>query len=152
MNPHPMIAASLAKLDELLVQDFQAQGANFAERAVHAAPRLPQESAQALAELADPASRPADTADPARLAEFVFRCGRVYEQLHAFWLVEMEMENTRVDFDRVETTPLQPAQADLLARFVETRDRLFRQVADFTLKAILVILGLLVLGLLLGLV
>jgi hypothetical protein len=39
-----------------------------------------------------------------------------------------------------------------LSRFLAARDRLFRKVADFTLKFLLIGLGLLVLGLLIGVV
>lgn len=144
MTAQPIIA----QLDALLIDHFQAQGADFAARVQDATPRISQESALALAELA----RSADSLDPAQLADFAFRCGRVYEQLEAQRLIDMEMENIRVGFDQVETQPLQAAQLDRVARFIEARDRLFRKVADFTLKAILIVLGLLTLGLVLGVI
>jgi hypothetical protein len=154
MNQVQFVNISLAKLDQLLVEQFRADARDFAGRARGVAASLPDELAQPLAELAEAGERlkAEPAAEAGRFAEFAFRCGQVYEQLTAQRRIEMEMENVRVGPASVEPAPLQGSQADLVARFIEARDRMFRKVADFTLKALLVVLGLLTLGLILGLV
>jgi len=154
MNKDSIIEASLAKLGELLAQHFPADALDFAERAKHAADLLPGELANPLAALVEARARiKADSgAGSEQVADFVFRCGQLYEQIKAYRQIEMEMENVRVGSSSVEAEQLQPGQLDLMARFIETRDRIFRKVADFTLKALLIMLGLLTLGLLLGLI
>jgi hypothetical protein len=155
MNQDQFIAASQAGLDALLAERFHLGLADLTRQTLQSTgPALPVELVQALAELAETQDRlksdPA--ADPARLASYAFRCGQVHEQVRAWLRIEMEVENARIGLDSVEPSPLQAGQADLMARFVETRDQMFRQVADFTLKALLISLGLLTVGLILGLI
>jgi hypothetical protein len=154
MNTVPSIDSCLVKLSELLTQQFHAEAPDFAGKVKTAAPQLPNELAQALAELVDIQAMLDTTPgpEPERFMDFAFQCGRVYEQLDAHRRIEMEMENAVIGPESVAASPLQPSQIEPLARFLEVRDRLFRKVADFTLKALLVSLGLLVLGLALGLV
>lgn len=149
-----IVDASVARLNELLIRRLRAAGTDFADRARSASGRLPEDLARSLSGLAEAqALLKAETApEPERLADFAFRCGQLYEQIEAFQRVEMEMENVRLGPDSVEPVPLQSSQVERLTRFVEVRDRLFRKVADFTLKALLIGLGLLMLGLVLGLV
>jgi hypothetical protein len=154
MNTVPSIDSCLVKLGELLTQQFHAEAPDFAGKVKTAAPQLPNELAQALAELVamqamlDKAPGP----EPERFMDFAFQCGRVYEQLDAHRRIEMEMENAVIGPESVAASPLQSSQIEPLARFLEVRDRLFRKVADFTLKALIISLGLLVLGLVLGLI
>lgn len=155
MNQDQFIAASQAGLDALLAERFRLELAGLTRPALQsAAPTLPAELVQSLTELAETQDRlkSESSADETRLASYAFRCGALHEQLRAWLRVEMEVENARINLDSVEPSLLQPGQEDLMARFVETRDRLFRQVADFTLKALLIVLGLLTVGLVLGLV
>ncbi|BBL73646.1 hypothetical protein [Methylomagnum ishizawai] len=145
MNKDSILAASLARLDALIAAEYRADPPDFAAKAQAIGPALPDELAQTLAGLvAAHASLQAEPdPDDARIADFAFRCGQVHEQLRAHRQIELELE---------ASAQVPPAQAEPLARFIEVRDRLFRQVADFTLKALLVMLGLLTLGLVLGLV
>jgi hypothetical protein len=154
MNTVPSLDSCLAKLNTLLTQHFHAEAPDFAGKVKAVASQLPNELAQALAELVEMRAEleKAAAPEPERLMDFAFQCGCVYERLDAQRRIEMEMENVVVGPESVATTPLQPSQVEPLARFIEVRDQLFRKVADFTLKALLVVLGLLTLGLVLGLV
>jgi hypothetical protein len=66
--------------------------------------------------------------------------------------VQMELESAIIGPDSVTTTRLQLGQIDHLRRFIDTRDRIFRKVADTTLKLLLAGLGLMLVGLLLGII
>lgn len=154
MNTNLLIDLGLAKLDELLVREFGASGSDFAGKVKAAAQVLPEELAAALRDLGQEGDRmraePGQS--PERLAEFTFRCGELHAQLLAFGQVRMELENVVMGPDRVIATPLQASEVEPLARLIEVRDRVFRRVADFTLKALLVGLALLTLGLVFGLI
>lgn len=154
MNSNTLIDASLAKLDELLVRNFGARGTDFAGKAETAAAGLPEDLAELLMELRQRLGplQSVTEPDPQRLVEFAFRCGEVHARLMAYFQVRMELENVVVGPVSIGAAPLQPSEVEPLARFVELRDRLFRKVADFTLKALLIGLGLLTLGLVLGLI
>jgi hypothetical protein len=154
LNPEVVVNAGLARLSDLLARQFGATAPEFARQVQAAEDQLPEELARALEELAATAARlrVAASVEAERLADFGFRCGQVYEQLEVFRRLELELENVRLGPASIEASPLQGAQVERLARFIEVRDRIFRKVADFTLKALLVGLGLLTLGLILGLV
>ncbi len=154
MNKDLIVDASLAKLNELLAAQFHTDQSDFSSNAHAAASRLPDDLVQPLAGLVETQARlkAAPAVDTEHFVEFAFRCGQVYEQLKAYRQIEMEMENVRMVSGSVEAAQLQASQIEPLARFIEARDRLFRKVADFTLKALLVLLALLTLGLVLGLV
>ncbi|CAL1240240.1 hypothetical protein [Candidatus Methylocalor cossyra] len=143
----------LTKLNDLLTGYFHAAGSDFPSVVKSASAHLPNETAQLLAELAARQAqlRGEDTATADRLADFAFACGRAYEQLSAHRRMEMEAANTLLGPESIQTHPMQSSEVDLLARFVEVRDRWFRKVADFTLKLLLAVLGVLLLGLVLGL-
>lgn len=115
---------------------------------------MPEDLAQALRELAalHTRLRSKTVPDPREDTDFCFAAGVLHEKLRAYRQTRMELESTIVGPDSIAPTPLQPAQSDQLARFIEARDRVFRKVADLTLKFLLVGLGLLMLGLLLGIV
>ena len=127
-------------------------------RSAHAAARRPGHArcvaAQALRAIAAQQASllAAGANDPQQVGEFCFAAGALHEKLRTLLQTEMELESAIVGPDRVSATPLQRAQSDQLARLLETRDRIFRKVADVTLKFLLIGLGLLVLGLVLGLV
>jgi hypothetical protein len=154
MNKNSLIEASLFPLRELLAREFGASAPDFASQVKAAVPRLPDDLAQILAKLENTETILRKEAEPLPegLADFGFRCGQVYEKLMAHRQMQMELENVVVGPDSVSAAPLQASQIEPLARFVEVRDRVFRKVADFTLKALLIGLGLLTLGLVLGLV
>ena len=154
MSSQTFLDASLSRLNDLLTRHFDATAADFAASAKSAAAELPEDLAKSLGELAasHDALRAHTEPAPAALADFAFRCGELHSKLEEHRLVQMEVENALVGPDSVATTRLQPAQADRLAGFIAARDRLFRKVADFTLKALLIGLGLLILGLFIGIV
>lgn len=154
MNTHQFLDACLSRLDELLDHQFQTSASDFTGKVNAIAAQLPEEPAQALYEvLGRRAALSAEEAPaPESLADFAFLCGRAYEQLEAWRRIQMEMENVLTGPDSVSATPLQASQVEPLSRFIEARDRIFRKVADFTLKALLIGLGLLILGLVLGLI
>ena len=152
MNSNLLIDKSLAKLEELIAREFGASGPDFAGRAKTAAAQLPDELAAALRELSGQAEPLRSESDPERLADFVFRCGDLYARLSAYEQVRMELENVVMGPDSVTATPLESSEIEPLARLIEVRDRVFRKVADFTLKALLVGLALLMAGLVFGLI
>ncbi len=154
MNFQPLIDTSLRSLDAILIHDLGATTDRFATRAEEVAATLPDEAAQALRAIAAQQASllAAGANDPQQVGEFCFAAGALHEKLRTLLQTEMELESAIVGPDRVSATPLQRAQSDQLARLLETRDRIFRKVADVTLKFLLIGLGLLVLGLVLGLV
>lgn len=154
MNQASLIAPSLQTLEEILARDLGLPAGSFAAQAEQAALLLPEDLAQALRELAATLTRlqSRTVPDPLADADFCFAAGVLHERLRAFRQTRMELESTIVGPDSISTTPLQRAQSDQLARFIEARDRLFRKVADLTLKFLLIGLGLLMLGLLLGII
>lgn len=154
MSSQTFLDSSLFRLNEILVSQFGATEPDFAGKAKSAGSELPEDLAQALGELAGTLGTLRAQAEPApaALADFAFRCGEVYSKLENQRQIQMELENVLVGPDSVSANPLQSGQADRLAGFIEARDRVFRKVADFTLKALLIGLGLLTLGLFLGLI
>jgi len=154
MRNDTIIASSLSRLQKLLVHEFGATEGDFTGQVRAATPQLPEDLAQALSALQglrESVSGPPE-ATPEQAADFAFRCGQVHAKLEAYRQVQMELENVVVGPESVSATPLQSSQIEPLARFVEIRNEIFRKVADFTLKALLIGLGLLLLGLALGLV
>jgi hypothetical protein len=154
MSHQTFLDASLFKLNELLSGPFGATESDFASRAKSAGAALPEDLALGLRELAGTygSLQAQSEPSPAALADFAFRCGELHSRLENHRQIQMELENVVVGPESVSTTPLQGGQVEPLARFIEARDRIFRKVADFTLKALLIGLGLLTLGLFLGLI
>ena len=154
MNTRLIIEHGERLVDDLLIRDFGATGASFAARAEQAAQALPDDLAGDLLELARRHAALQSTPEPGPEAagDFCFRCGGMHEKLRAFQHIQMEIESAIVGPDSIATMPLQASQSDRLAGFVEARDRVFRKVADFTLKFLLIGLGLLAMGLLIGVI
>jgi hypothetical protein len=153
MNRTESLNAAVAPLNTLLIDHFGAREPEFPAKARTLRDQLPHESANLLAEAAErfeqlQRQEPPETGS---LGEFAFLCGRVYENLNAYR--QLQWEETLVkETGNGAAEPLQDQQADRLARFIEYRDRIFRQVADFTLKALLAMLGLFLVGMVLGLI
>ena len=156
MNLDTLVAASERHLDELLTRDLGGTGDDFAGRARRVAENLPEELAQPLNRLLELRHRLRESGarepDPELVGRYCFACGAAHEKLRAFTQARLEVESAIMRMDSVQTAPLQTGQSDQLSRFLAARDRLFRQVADFTLKFLLIGLGLLVLGLIIGVV
>ncbi|MDD1650289.1 MAG: hypothetical protein LUO80_07830 [Methylococcaceae bacterium] len=152
MNLDPLIETSLNALDDILIRSLGATATTFAARAEQVAATLTDDVAQPLRAIAALHARLSAnmTPDPRLVGEFCFACGALHEKLGALMQTQMELESAIVGPESISTTPLQRSQSDQLTRLIETRDRLFRKVADLTLKFLLLGLGLLTLGLMLG--
>lgn len=153
MNTHATMMAYQHKLETLLAEDFYAGGGDLAEQADAIAGSLPEDLAALLRDLA--ARGKQLNATPAigdEALEFAFRCGQALERLNAFKLARVGefIAGTRADGLPVE--PLVNEEMDTLARLLAARDRALQAIADFTLKALLVCLGLLVLWVLVNLI
>jgi hypothetical protein len=154
MSQQAFLDSSLSRLNELLTRQFGAAEPDFAGQAQSVGAELPEDLGQALRKLAVnlESLRAQAEPPPSALAEFAFRCGELYSKLESHRQIQLELENVVVGPETVSANPLQSGQADRLAGFIEARDRVFRKVADFTLKALLIGLGLLTLGLFLGVI
>jgi len=140
----------LHPLQTLLSDQFGASATDFARQVQQAVEQLPDELAAELKELAGRLG----TEDPssASTARFAFDCGCLYERLRSWRHHQLAAEAGTVSPEGKLPDSLEQEQMDSLARIIAARDRIFRKVADFTLKAILITLGLLALGMLLGVV
>lgn len=143
---------SLHSLQTLLADHFAATAPDFESRVKQAAARLPGDLAGELSELAAAARREGENQDSEAAGRFAFQCGRMYERLWSYRQNQLAAETGTVSPEGVVPEPLAKEQMDALTRIIEVRDRVFRKVADFTLKAILITLGLLALALAFGLV
>lgn len=154
MSNQTFLDSSVSRFNDLLTGPFGTPKTDFPGMAKSAGAELPEDLDRALRELAANYGSLQAQPDPAptALADFAFRCGEVYSKLENHRQIQMELENVVVGPESVSANPLQSAQVEPLARFIEARDRIFRKVADFTLKALLIGLGLLTLGLFLGLI
>lgn len=150
MNTTDVMAYSINQLDHYLMNEANASGTSFSARASGAMASLADEL-DALLQLHTLLSEGGAT-DPALVSRFCFNCGSIHQQLLAMQQVQMELESAIIGPDSVTTTRLQPEQIDHLSRFIDTRDRIFRKVADTTLKVLLAGLGLMLVGLLLGII
>ena len=154
MNSKTIIEASTSQLDQLLTNDLGLTSPSFPQRIEEAITRLPDDFAEPLRHILNLHKRLETDGEgkEALMGEFCFACGAMHERIKAQTLARMEVESAIMGMDAVSTSPLQAAQSDQLGRLIATRDRIFRKVADVTLKVLIVILGLLILGLFLGLV
>lgn len=154
MNHQTIADSGLLQLDEILEHDLGITGDNAIERIGNAALILPDELAAPLIKIQKlyPPEAPNALADHWSSGEFWFECGVAHERLRAFVLARMEVESAIMGLESVSTSPLHNSQSAQISRFISARDRLFRKVADATLKFLLIGLGLLTIGLLLGIV
>lgn len=139
----------LKKLEDMLANDFAATGDTLAEKLASIRSKLPDELAGGLESLAEHAPSGESVEEEARL---VFRCGQMAEQLRGVLLAQAAESLAAVHPDGLNTEELAPTDLDAVARFMAARDRFMRAVASFTLKALLILLGLLIIGLALGIV
>lgn len=139
----------LKKLEDMLVSDFAATGESLSEKLASIRNKLPDELAAGIENLAQTRL---DDSDPEADTGFVFRCGQLAEQLRAVLLAQAAESVASAHPDGLNTADLAPADLDAVARFMAARDRFMRAVANFTLKALLISAGLLIVGLALGIV
>ncbi len=139
----------LKKLEDMLAHDFAATGDTLAEKLASIRSKLPDQLAADLESLAGHAPT-GDNDD--EVAGLVFRCGQLAEQLRGVLLAQAAENLAAAHPGGLDTEELAPADLDAVARFMAARDRFMRAVANFTLKALLIIVGLLIIGLALGIV
>jgi hypothetical protein len=90
--------------------------------------------------------------DAQLLGETLFALGQIHSEILALTRAQAEIESAWIGSDRVAPRALEGQQPEQIQKFLALRDRLFRQVADFTLKLLLGLFGLLVVLLVLGLI
>jgi len=154
MDVNETIQIYLRKLNNQLDSDFAAQGDDLATRIGSIRSLLPDALLTLLRDIDTRATQLSlsPREDSASLADFIFRCGLASEQLET-----LRQNRAAESVAAFQTNGLPPAEfekpeLDAIAHFIAVRDRLLRKVADFTLKAMLILLGLLILGLVLGVV
>lgn len=140
------------RLRIFLAQEFEAVGTDLDATIKIAAELLPSDLADPLIALGQELDKGAGPDEPNVVCDLVFRAGQTVEALSAYRRARLDPKEAPMGEDGVVTMPTDPAELDALARLVEWRDRTFRKVADFTLKAILIAAGLLIVAELLGLV
>lgn len=141
----------LARLETCLREDFNAEGANLAEQLNQLTPTLPAELSAELQALAEQAQVIGTTSDDTDAAlDWAFRCGEIYQRLQALKYTLAEETLGQVSLDGQPPLNLEITDVDAITRFIAWRDRVFQKIAEFTLKALLVFVGLLFLGLVLG--
>jgi hypothetical protein len=153
MDSKTVVAASLARLDTLLAQDYGAKGRDIAERVHGLAAVLPADARKRLLDLAargESLARPG--AGELALAEFVFDCGVAYEQVDFLRKAQLAEALGLAGVNGLPQAGLERSDLDAMARFLAARDRLLAKVAGFTLKALAVMGALFVIGLVFGVV
>lgn len=148
------LAPALTRLDEALwdlpgVEASDPEGIRSEAQSL-----LPDDLAQKLKTLLETVRslEQAESADAPLLGETVFALGQFHAEILALVRAQAEIESAWIGSDRVDPRALDGQQPEQIRKFLALRDRLFRQVADFTLKLLLLLFGLLVVLLVLGLI
>lgn len=144
-------AVYLKNLEISLERDLSATGNSLQEKLSSIRANIPDDLADKIEMVAAFSDR-LNSEDSADWANMIFRCGQVAQQLE-------DLRRERAADDVMSAHPagaaptqMESADLDAVARFIAARDRLMRVVADFTLKALLLIVTLLVAGLALGVI
>jgi hypothetical protein len=142
----------LGDLERLLEEGFAARGQNFREKLDSVQEQIPEDLLKELHAIIRRRSEWGQTEDSPALAAFVFDCGKLVSRLDA--LIKERAETTLFAAQIAELPAALPesGELDAIGRFMAVRDRLMRKIADFTLKALLILTGLLIIGLVLGIV
>jgi hypothetical protein len=154
MDTRALLQPALVQLDEAL-WDLPGVDASDAESIRREALGvLPQEIAQTLSRLLETskALESSSNPDPASISRLLFEFGHLHAEIQALHRVRAEIESAYIGNASVSPRPLDAGQPDQIIKFLALRDRLFRTVADFTLKLLLSLLGILLVLLLLGLI
>ena len=153
MDMNELASHYIQKLEYLLARDFSAKGHDLEAKVTSIAAALPDELRDFLQGTALLGRRLHQSGEPNReVMDFVFRCGQAFERLESFRQIRAAENLVFVPLNG--SPPEEPEKTDLdaIARFVAARDRLLKAVASFTLKFLLVLAGLLILGMLIGLI
>ena len=119
---------------------------------VQAAERLPDDLSRDTLRLLRELETYEAAQEPLLLGDLLFDMGILHEKIRAQSQAQMEIESAIIDLDGVRTASLEIPESERISRFIALRDKLFRKVADVTLKVMLSLLALLILGLLVGIV
>jgi len=149
-----LIDLGLYRVDTLLSEQLRIESADFEGKIKEAGRLLPEDIAESLTELGNLKLRLSNdrSGAPEAVADFIFRCGRTYERLDAFRRNRIASEALAVGPDGISPEPLEQQQIDAIERLIAVRDRIFRKVADFTLKSLLVFFGLFLIAFVIGLI
>lgn len=139
METSASLNAYRLQLETLLRNNFGATGDDLPALTQSCAAHLPDDVLDLLTHLSG-------QADPVQAA---FYYGRAVERLNALKQARVVESLALAGSDGIHLDILPAEDVDSLARLLAVRDRVFKAVANFTLKVTLVCLGLLVLWLLL---
>ena len=150
----PFLAPALARLDEALwdlpgVDASDPEGIRKEAEAL-----LPDDLALKLHTLLKTirSLEESEATDAKVLGETVFALGQFHAEILALSRAQAEIESAWIGSDRVDPRALEGQQPQQIQKFLALRDRVFRRVADFTLKLLLALFALLVVLLVLGLI
>ena len=146
------LKAAQLRLKHTLTELLRIQGISFEEQMVQAAERLPDDLSRDTLRLLRELETYEAAPEPFLLGDLLFDMGVLHEKIRAQSQAQMEIESAIIDLDGVRTASLEIPESERISRFIALRDQLFRKVADVTLKVMLILLALLILGLLLGIV
>ena len=145
-------SAARLRLNHTVTELLGVLGTSFEETMTQAADHLPEdlrrETLRLLADIRAYQAAP----DHAFLGDILFDMGILHEKIRAQSQAQMEIESAIIDLEGVRASPLNTPESERISRFIALRDEIFRKVADITLKAILIIFCLMILGLLIGIV
>ncbi len=142
------LAPYVENLENLLEADFAATGNNLNEKIDSVRSDLPEDVVTDIDTIAAAASMN----NIPDLADLLFRCGQATQRLEVLRRSRAADNVVAAHPEGISPDELENTDLDAVARFIAARDKVMRFVADFTLKALLVIVGLLVLGLVLGII
>jgi hypothetical protein len=148
----PALKIAQLRLKHTLTELLGIQGISFEEQMVQAAERLPDDLSRDTLRLLRELETYEAAQEPLLLGDLLFDMGILHEKIRAQSQAQMEIESAIIDLDGVRTASLEIPESERISRFIALRDKLFRKVADVTLKVMLSLLALLILGLLVGIV
>ena len=146
------LKAAQLRLKHTLTELLGIQEISFEEQMVQAAERLPDDLSRDTLRLLRELETYEAAKEPILLGDLLFDMGILHEKIRAQSQAQMEIESAIIDLEGVRTASLEIPESERISRFIALRDQLFRKVADVTLKVMLILLALLILGLLLGIV
>lgn len=144
------LKAAQLRLKHTLTELLGIQEISFEEQMIQAAERLPDDLSRDTLRLLRELETYEAAKEPLLLGDLLFDMGILHEKIRAQSQAQMEIESAIIDLEGVRTASLEIPESERISRFIALRDQLFRKVADVTLKVMLILLGLLILGLLLG--
>lgn len=144
------LKAAQLRLKHTLTELLGIQEISFEEQMIQAAERLPDDLSRDTLRLLRELETYEAAKEPLLLGDLLFDMGILHEKIRAQSQAQMEIESAIIDLEGVRTASLEIPESERISRFIALRDQLFRKVADVTLKVMLILLALLILGLLLG--